>query len=163
MDSKPAKIPIAVNTKLEFSTSPQFWDVTFFWRTVGALQYLTLTRPDLSYAINKVCQFMHNRTEDHWVAVKCIQWYLRGTHRHGLHLIRDSLMTLQGFTDSDWAGSFEDRKSTTGCTVFVGHNLIFWSLAKQKTVARSSSKSDCKALVDCAVEIVWLKSLLFEL
>jgi len=91
---------------------------------VGALQYLTLTHPDICFALNRVCQFMHAPTDSHWAAVKSILRYLKGTTSYGFHITRGSFFALHGFTDADWAGSIDDRKSTGGYLVFFGQTLI---------------------------------------
>ncbi|KAJ6733370.1 hypothetical protein OIU74_005177 [Salix koriyanagi] len=140
-----------------------FRDTTRFRQIVGALQYLTFTRPDICYAINKVCQFMHAPTEDHWAAVKHILRYLKGTSSFGLHLTRDPTLTLHGYTDADWAGSVEDQKSTGGYIVFLGTTPISWKSGKQRTVARSSTEAEYKALADGTAEVLWLRYLLTDL
>jgi len=87
---------------------------------VGALQYLTFTRLDICFAVNKVCQFMHVPTNSHWAAVKRILRYLKGTTSYGFHITRGFFFALHGFTNADWAGSIDDRKSTGGYLVFFG-------------------------------------------
>jgi len=91
---------------------------------MGALQYLTFTRPDICFVINRVCQFMHALTDSHWVVVKRILRYLKGTTSYGFHITRGSSFALHGFTDADWAGSIDDRKSTGGYLVFFSQTLI---------------------------------------
>jgi len=95
--------------------------------------------------------------------VKCILRYLRGTASHGLHITHSSSFALYGFTDADWAGSVEDRKSTGGYLVFFGQTPISWKFGKQRTVARSSTKAEYKALADGIVEVIWLQYLLTDL
>ena len=85
---------------------------------MGALQYLTFTRPDICFAVNRVCQFMHAPIDSHWAAIKRILRYLKGTASYGFHITRGSSFALHGFTDVDWAGSIDDRKSTGGYLVF---------------------------------------------
>jgi hypothetical protein len=101
-----------------------FSDPTRFRQIMGALQYLMFTRPDICFAVNRVCQFMHAPTDSHWVVVKRILRYLKGTTSYGFHITRGSSFALHGFTDADWAGSIDDRKSTGGYLVFFSQTLI---------------------------------------
>lgn len=78
-----------------------FFDPTEYRQIVGALLYVTFTRLDLAFSINKVCQFMHQLTDAHWLAVKCILQYLCGTHTHGLYLRRKSPFFLEGFCNTN--------------------------------------------------------------
>jgi histone deacetylase 1/2 len=110
-------------------------DATRYRSVVGALQYLTLTRPDISFSVNKVCQFLATPTEVHWTAVKRILRYLKQTHSFGLLLQKSSSLLLSGFADADWAWCPDDRRSTGGHAVFLGSNLVAWSSRKQPTVS----------------------------
>ncbi|XP_026439176.1 uncharacterized protein LOC113337807 [Papaver somniferum] len=96
---------------------------------VGALQYLTWTRPELAYSVNQVCQFMHKPTSVHSVDAKRILKYVKGILDHGL-FISKGLQVLQGFSDADWAGSPDDRRSTTGLLLSLASNLVFRSKIK---------------------------------
>ena len=83
---------------------------------VGALQYL-ITRPEISFAVNKVCEFMANPLETHWTAVKRILIYLKGTLLYGLHLRPATLgppYCIRALCDADWASDIDDRRSTSG-------------------------------------------------
>ncbi|KAF5470468.1 hypothetical protein F2P56_010982, partial [Juglans regia] len=130
---------------------------------VGGLQYLSLTSPDIAYAVNKVCQFMHCPKLPHWTAVKRILKYLKGTLNFGLSFKKSSKLNLQAYTDVDWAGCLDDRRSTGGFCIFLGHHLISWSSKKQKTVARSNTEAEYKSLASTAAELIWLQTLLREL
>ena len=138
-------------------------DSTQYWSIVGALQYLTLTRPDLSFAINKVCQFLHKPTTVHWTAVKRIIRYVKGTISVGLKIGPSKSMLVSAFSDADWAGCPDDRRSTGGFAVFLGSNLISWSARKQATVSRSSTEAKYKAMANATAEIMWVHKLLDEL
>jgi histone deacetylase 1/2 len=138
-------------------------DSTQYRSIVGALQYLTLTRPDLAFSVNKVCQFLHAPTTDHWTAVKRILRYVFDTLKVGITFARSSSTFLSAFSDADWAGSLDDRRSTGGFAIFVGPNLVSWSARKQDTVSRSSTEAEYKALANATAELIWVEALLAEL
>jgi histone deacetylase 1/2 len=120
-----------------------------------------MTRPDLSFAVNKVCQYLHAPRCTHWSAVKHILRYVQATSSHGLLLqpAATSPDLLSAFSDADWA----DRRSTGGHAIFYGGNLIAWSARKQAIVSRSNTESEYKALANATTEIIWVHALLGEL
>jgi histone deacetylase 1/2 len=124
-----------------------------------------MTRPDLSFAVNKVCQYLHTPMSTHWSAVKRILRYVQGTLSDGLCLRRPTASPdlLSAFSDADWAGNADDRRSTGGYAIFYGGNLISWSARKQATVSRSSTESEYKALANATAELIWVQALLGEL
>jgi histone deacetylase 1/2 len=138
-------------------------DATRYRSIVGVLQYLTLTRPDLAFAVNEVCQYLHSPTTDHWTAVKRILRYVRGTIDVGIKITRSPSMLVSGFSDADWAGDIDDRRSTGGFAIFYGPNLISWSARKQPTVSRSSTEAEYKSLANATTEMIWVEALLKEL
>jgi histone deacetylase 1/2 len=138
-------------------------DVTRYRSVVGALQYLTMTRPDISFAVNKVCQYLHAPTSLHWAAVKRIIRYLKHSMDLGMKIQRSSSSLVSAFSDADWAGCPDDRRSTGGFAVFFGPNLISWSARKQATVSRSSTEAEYKSLANATVEVIWVQSVLGEL
>jgi hypothetical protein len=128
--SKPITSPMAASSPLSKYSGVSLTDPTTYRSTVGALQYLSITRPDISFAVNKVSQFMHNPRDTHWSAVKRILRYLKHSITHGLVIRRSSSSQLTAYSDADWAGCPDDRKSTSGYCVFFGQNLISWCSKK---------------------------------
>ncbi|KAL5573679.1 hypothetical protein UlMin_023276 [Ulmus minor] len=163
MDCKPAQTPGAIGKTLSKYDGEPFEDQTKYRSLVGALQYVTLTRPDIAFAVNKACQFMHNPTTAHWLSAKRILRYLRGTMQHGLRLNPSSHLQIQTYADADYASTPDDRRSSSGFCLFFGDNLVSWSATKQKVVSRSSAESEYRGLAIAAAEIVWTLSLLQEL
>ncbi|XP_019172086.1 PREDICTED: uncharacterized protein LOC109167519 [Ipomoea nil] len=162
VDCKPLATPTAVTLVVTPSDQP-FENPTQYRRIVGALQYLTITRPDLLYAVNRLCQFMHSLIVDHWGLVKRVLRYTKGTLDYSLRLSPSSSTTIHAYSDFDWAGCPIDRKSTSGYAVYLGSNLVSWLSRKQRTVARSSTIAEYKALADVSAEVTWVVSLLREL
>jgi histone deacetylase 1/2 len=158
-------MPISAFDKLSaadgVSLGPE--DSTKYRSLVGALQYLTLTRPDISYAVNKVCQFLHAPTTVHWSAVKRILRYVQGTMSTGLKIMKSSSTLVTAFSNVDWAGCVDDRRSTGGFALFFGPNLMSWCARKQPTVSRSSTEAEYKALANATAEMMWIQQLLTEL
>ncbi|XP_019177890.1 PREDICTED: uncharacterized protein LOC109173088 [Ipomoea nil] len=161
-DCKPLATPASVSQPVSQSSS-LFDNPTQYRRLAGALQYLTITRPDLSYSVNRLCQFMHSPTDEHWGLLKRVLRYIRGTLDYGLRITASVSSGIQAYSDSDWAGCPVDRKSTSGYAVFLGTNLVSWVSRKQRTVARSSTEAEYKGLADVCAEVTWVVSLLREL
>jgi hypothetical protein len=140
-DCKPVATPMSNTEKMSVHSGSVLGehDATRYRSIVGALQYLTLTRPDISFSINKVCQFLHSPTTQHWMAVKRILRYIKSSVGLGLKINRSSSTLVSAFSDADWAGSVDDRRSTGGFAVILGSNLVSWSARKQATVSRSST------------------------
>ncbi|KAM2607610.1 hypothetical protein TB2_036145 [Malus domestica] len=159
--AKPCATPLSTSS-LDH-TSPLLSNPAEYRSLVGGLQYLTWSRPDLSFAVNLVCQFMHQPRESHLQAVKRILRYLKGTIDLGLWFPKCSKpLSLTAFSDADWAGCHLDRRSTGGFCVFLGDSLISWSAKKQPTVARSSTEAEYRSLANTAAEITWICKLLVD-
>jgi len=111
---------------------------TIYRQLIGCLMYLTNTRPDICFTVNTLSQHMVDPRRVHWIASKHILRYLKSTTKYRLQYVQEDQVKLVGYSDSDWAGSIVDRKSTSGCCFSLGSGMISWYNKKQKSVALSS-------------------------
>ncbi|XP_043717727.1 uncharacterized mitochondrial protein AtMg00810-like [Telopea speciosissima] len=161
--SKLCTTPVWLGSKLSTVQGEPLPDPKEYRTIVGVLQYLTMTRPDICYAMNQVCQHMHAPTTAYLVAVKRILRYIKHTVGTGLHIQPSPLSQLIGYSDADWAGCPDTRRSTTGFCTYLGPNLISWGSKKQPTISRSSSEAEYKALAVTMSKLLWLSYLLADL
>ncbi|XP_021991474.1 uncharacterized mitochondrial protein AtMg00810-like [Helianthus annuus] len=159
----PVAMPVDTNSKLSATSGEPFHDPTLYRSLAGALQYLTFTRPDITYAVQQVCMHMHAPRIDHWNALKRIIRYVKGTATLGLMLTGSSSPSLISYTEADWAGYPDTRRSTSGYCIYFGDNLISWSSKRQSTISRSSAEAEYRGVANVVAEICWLRNLLLEL
>ncbi|XP_047314481.1 uncharacterized mitochondrial protein AtMg00810-like [Impatiens glandulifera] len=162
IEAKSVSTPLLTGESL-VSTGSSFKNPTLYRSLVGALQYLTITRPDLSYVVSSVSQFLQSPTEDHFLAVKRILRYVKGTLHFGLLFTKHHDSSILGYSNADWARCVETRRSAYGYSIFLGGNLVYWSAKKQSTVARSSCESEYRVMANAVAELVWVINLLREL
>lgn len=164
LECKPYSTPIATKLSLSLHDGDLLSDPSEYRRLVGCLQYLTLSRPDIAFAVNHVAQFMSTPRVPHLVAVKRILRYVKGTLDYGIRLRpHTGITSISAFSDADWAGCPDSRRSTTGYLIYLGSNLVSWCSKKQPTVSRSSAESEYRSLAHACSETAWLSYLLFEL
>ncbi|KAK9079958.1 hypothetical protein SSX86_001633 [Deinandra increscens subsp. villosa] len=159
----PVSTPVDTQSKLSATAGTLLDDPTTYRQLVGALQYLTITRPDISYAVQQVCMHMHAPRSGHMNALKRILRYIQGTLSYGLTFSQSNARTLVAYTDADWAGCPDTRRSTSGYCVYLGANLLTWSSKRQPTVSRSSGEAEYRAVANVVSETCWLRNLLCEL
>ncbi|XP_071694263.1 uncharacterized mitochondrial protein AtMg00810-like [Rutidosis leptorrhynchoides] len=162
LDQKPSNVPIDPNIKLSADEGEFLDDASLYRTLVGKLIYLTITRPDLSYAAQALSQFSQNPRTSHLTALYKVLRYIKFSPGQGLHFPHHNTLTLSAFCDSDWANCPTSRRSITGYCIFLGSCLISWQSKKQKVVSRSSTEAEYRALADCTCELTWLKSLLHD-
>lgn len=136
---------------------------TMYKRLVGSLMYLTVTRPDLMYAVSFISRFMADPREEHLQLAKRILRYVKATYNFGLLYERKGATRLQVYTDSDYARDLEDRRCTSGYAFILSNAAICWSSRKQEIVTLSSTEAEYVAATTCACHCVWLKGLMEEL
>ncbi|KAJ9539514.1 hypothetical protein OSB04_032247 [Centaurea solstitialis] len=173
----PCSTPADTKTKLAVDGEPVS-DPTLYRSLAGALQYLTFTRPDIAYAVQQVCLFMHDPRLPHLNALKRILRYLKGTLSHGLHIKASAVDRLVAYSDADWAGCPNTRRSTSGFCVYLGDNLVSWSLNGSmfdalnqnmynfgviNVVSRLSAEAEYRGIANVVAEAAWLRNLLLEL
>ena len=163
LNCKPMDSPMDPNVKLLPRQGEPFTDPRRYRRFVGRLNYLTITQPDISFAVNVVNQFLQSPYVSHWDAVIRILRYIKNAPGRGLLYEDHGHSRVIGYCDADWAGSPSDRRSTSGYCVLVGGNLVSWKSKKQDVVARSSAEAEYRAMALATCELMWLKQLLQEL
>ena len=138
-------------------------DNTFYKQIVGSLMLLTATRPDIMYFVSLISRYIENPTEMHLLATKRILRYLQGTRDFGLFYKKGEKLKLFGFTDSDYTGDQDDKRSTLGYVFMLGTGAVSWSSKKQQIVTLSITEAEFIAATACACQAIWLRRILEEL
>ncbi|XP_074315635.1 uncharacterized protein LOC141651839 [Silene latifolia] len=163
LGSKPSSTPMATDHKLGLSTSPFLDKPESYRRLIGRLVYLAVTRPDLSFSVHVLSQFLQQPREAHMEAALRVVRYLKGSPEQGVLLRSASSLTVSGWCDSDFGACPLTRRSVTGWFVFLGDSPVSWKTKKQYTVSLSSSEAEYRSMATLVCELKWLKGLLASL
>jgi hypothetical protein len=146
-----------LNVHLVATDGESLEDPTRYRHIVGSLVYLGVTRPDISYVVHILSQFVSAPTQIHYSHLLRVPCYLRGTISRRLCLPRSSSLQLQAYCDATWASDPSDRHSLSAYCVFLGGSLIAWKTKKQVAVSRSSAEAELRAMALVTAEVTWLR------
>ena len=164
-DCNPVSTPVDISSKLTHATdNDDCINQHEYQSAIGSLMYLSVsTRPDISYAVSSLARFSSKPTKEHWTALKHLLRYLKGSTKYGILCMKGGTSECIGFSDADWAGDTNDRKSTSGYVFMLSGGAVSWSSKKQKCVALSTAEAEYIALSSAVQESVWLRQLIKEL
>ncbi|KAM2723556.1 hypothetical protein EV1_026500 [Malus domestica] len=163
LECKPTLTPMEPNAKMCAHEGKDLEDATMYRQLVGSLIYLTLTRPDISYAVGVMSQYMQNPKKPHLEAVRRILRYVKSTIDYGLLYKKGEDCKLVGYCDANYAGDHDTRRSTTGYVFKLGSGTISWCSKRQPTVSLSTTEAEYRAAAMAAQENAWLVQLMSDL
>lgn len=160
---KVAPFPLPKGLRLSTIEGDLLSDPEVYRRLIGKLLYLNMTRPDISYAIQQLSQFLHQPRAPHFSAALHVLKYLKGTLNVGLFYSNQNNLELTAYSDSDWGTCAYTGKSLTGYSVFIGDALVSWKTKKQKVTSKSSTEAEYRSMSQTTSEVVWLEALFQDL
>ncbi|XP_015577125.2 uncharacterized mitochondrial protein AtMg00810-like [Ricinus communis] len=159
---KPVATPLILNETLS-KNDEKLLNPSIFRSLVGSLLYLTATRPDSMFSASLLSRFMSSPSQTHLGAAKRVLKFLKGSADHGIWYLRTRDVNLIGYADSDWAGSIDDMKSTSGYLFSLGSGVFSWNAKKQDVVAQSTAEAEYISAAAAANQAIWLRNLLNDL
>lgn len=159
-ESNSVQTPIVPGSKIFKDEGGKKVDKTNFKQMVGCLMYLTATRPDMMFAVSLLSRYMENPTDLHSQQAKRVLRYLQGTVGHGIFYRHGGSDGIIAYTDSDYAGDLDDRKSTSGYVFLLSSGAVSWSSKKQPIVSLSTTEAEFIAAATCVCQAIWLKRVL---
>jgi hypothetical protein len=148
---------MTVGCKLRKEDESNDVDPKHYRSMIGSLLYVTTSKSDVKQAVGMVARFQASPKESHVQAVKRIFMYLKGTMDLGLWCPSKDSFTLKAYSDADWAGSVDDRKSTSGGAFIFGESLVYWISKKQSSISLSSTEAEYIAAAECCTQVEWMK------
>ncbi|KAJ1691007.1 hypothetical protein LUZ63_015162 [Rhynchospora breviuscula] len=162
-ECNPISTPMELGAKLSKFEGGDRVDASKYRSLVGCLRYLACTRSDIAYSVGVVSRFMDEPKYSHWKAIKRILRYIKGTESLGLFYSNSEKYKLIGYSDSDWCGDIDDRKSTSSYVFYMGDTAFTWTLKKQPIVTLSTCEAEYVVASWCVAHTIWLRNLLREL
>ncbi|GJT97200.1 uncharacterized mitochondrial protein-like protein [Tanacetum coccineum] len=159
---KPSSFPIE-GLKLDKGENEPSIDASQYCRLIGRLLYLQATRPNITYFVNVLSQFVADPRNNHLEAANRVFKYLKATPGQGILLSRAGDPVLTAYCESDWLGCSFTRRSRTGYFLLLGGTPIFWKTKKQSIVSRSLAETKYRAMASTVSEVIWVCWLLSEL
>lgn len=156
-NSKPINTPMTTNCKLSKNDESASVDEKLYQSMIGKLQYLVHNMPDIAHVVGITARFFADPKETHMTTIKRIFRYLRGTEDYGLLYKKRNDFDLKVYTDADWAGNIDDRKSTSGGDFFLGERLVSWLSKKQGCISQSTTEAEYVAVALNCTNIAWIK------
>ena len=157
MDSRSVALPLAANEKFRKDDGEKKVNSSFFRSLIGSLLYLTFTRPDIIFAASLLSRFMQEPSQVHFGAAKRVLRYLQGTMDYGIMYKFGGNLNLIGYSDSDWAGSIDDIKSTSGYAFLFGSSICSWLSKKQSVVTQSTAEGEYVSASKATSQAIWLR------
>jgi hypothetical protein len=159
----PITTPMELSTKLSRYDEGDEVDENLYRSLIGSLRYLTYIRPDIMFVVGVASRYMESLRTSHWKAAKRILRYVRGSVDLGLHYLKTNNFKLIGYSDSDWYGDIDDRKSISGFTFYVGDKVFTWLSKKKAIVTLLTCEVEYVAVSLCVNHVIWLRNLLYDL
>ncbi|XP_065632028.1 secreted RxLR effector protein 161-like [Quercus suber] len=150
------------NVKLIVDLLGKSVDSSLYKSMISSLFYLTTNRPEISYNVGVCARYQANPKESHMIALKRIIKYVKAIADFGVWYSKDTNYALAGYSNANWAGNANDRKSTSGGCFYVGNNLVFWISKKQNSISLSTAKAEYIAAGSCCTQLLWMQKLLLD-
>ncbi|RVX14987.1 Retrovirus-related Pol polyprotein from transposon TNT 1-94 [Vitis vinifera] len=162
-DCKRTSTPMNQKEKFSKDDGTEKVDESQYRSLIGCLMYLTATRPDIMFLVSLLSRFMHCASEVHFQVAKRIVRYIKGTTNYGIKYSYCQNFKLHGYSDSDWAGSIDDMRSTTGFCFSFGSGIFSWSSKKQDVIAQSTVEAEYVAANATVNQAIWIRKILADL
>ncbi|XP_065630583.1 secreted RxLR effector protein 161-like [Quercus suber] len=156
------RTPMSPNVKLTVDLLGKSVDPSLYRSMIGSLLYLTVSRLDISYSVGVCARYQANPKESHMIALKRIIKYVKTTAEFGMWYSKDTNGVLAGYSDADWAGNADDRKSTSGGCFYVGNNFVSWMSKKQNSISLSTTEAEYIAVGSCCTQLLWMQKLFHD-
>ncbi|KAK0570386.1 hypothetical protein LWI29_000343 [Acer saccharum] len=160
--AKHCDTPMSTTLKLSKDASGKSVDQTLYRGMIGSLLYLTPSRPDISFSVGVCARYQSDPKESHLSSVKRVIRFVNGTSNYGIWYSFDTNPSLVGYSDADWAGNCDDRKSTSGGCFFLGNNLVSWFCKKQNSISLSTAEAEYIAAGSGCTQLIWMKQMLVD-